>query len=186
MPPPPPGPSGLGYGAAIVGLWPLVLTKGARALTIVFIVLGALLYAGSQVFNFGFGDVIQKSIARLVVQNAYSQVETATTTFQSTLRSCEGLTSGTQTACATAAAGSLASSLQSYETTLSTVNFPASVQVQASAAEQAATTAVSEANTLAASATLQQFSTTIASPDFIEAFRALGSTYHELDTALGG
>ena len=186
MPPPPPGPSGLGYGAAIVGLWPLVLTKGARTLTIVFIVLGALLYGGLQVFNIGFGNVLQKSIARVVVQNSYSQVETATTTFQSSIRSCQGLSADTQTACATAAAGSLASSLQSYQSTLSTVNFPASVQVQASAAEAAASAAVSEANTLAASTTLQQFGTIIDSPGFLGAFRDLGFTYHALDTALGG
>jgi hypothetical protein len=186
MPPPPPGPTGLGYGAAIVGLWPLVLTKGARTLTIVFIVLGALLYGGLQVFNFGFSNVLQKSIARVLVQSSYAQVETATSTFQSSVRSCQSLSVDTQTACATAAAGSLASSVQSYQTTLSSVNFPASVQVQASAAEGAAAAALSEANTLASSTTLQQFGTIIDSPGFQGAFRDLGVTYHALDTALGG
>ena len=44
----PTGTAGLGYGASIVGLWPLVLSKGARTLTMVFIVLGALLYGGCR------------------------------------------------------------------------------------------------------------------------------------------
>ena len=186
MPPLPPGPQGVGYGASIVGLWPLALSKGARTLTVVFIVLGALVYGGLQVFNFGFSGLFQKAIARVEVQNAYSQVETATTTFQSALRACQGLTVASATACSTAAAGNLATSLESYETTLTNVNFPTSVQVQASAAESAATNAVSEANNLAASTTLQQFSSLIGSPSFLEAFRTLGTTYNELDTALGG
>jgi hypothetical protein len=184
MPPPPPGALGLGYGASIVGLWPLVLTKGARAMTVVFIVLGALVYVGLQVFNVGFGNVFQKAIARVQVQNAYAQLSSDTVTFRSDSQACRTASDPLQ--CLDAAAASLAAGFQDYATALSSVSYPSSVDVQASAAESAASAGGSAVNSLASSATIQAYAATAGSQEFQSSLNEVDSTYRALDSALGG
>ena len=180
MPPPPPG----AYGAQVVGLWPLGLTKNARILVIVFIVLGAVGYIGQRAIS--FGHPFQQTIARLEVQTAYSQVSSDTLTFRSSAQTCASQGGSNELQCLNSAAGTWASGLQSYQQALGNVSFPASVGTQAAAAESAAAQAASAVNTLASSTTVQEFVATDNSTQFQTTLEAADSTYHTLYSALGG
>ncbi len=186
-PPPPTGPMPPvpgAYGTPIAGLWPLALTKGARVLAVFFIVGGALTYVVLPVLN--VGQPFQKVVARVEVQAAYTQVSSDTATFRTAAQACQSQGAGDDLQCLDSAASTWSSGLQAYASALSDVNYPSSVQVQASAAEDAASTAANAVDSLASSTSVQAFVATDNSPQFRAVLDAADSTFQTLDTALGG
>jgi len=179
-PPPPPSPYGAAPGA-FQGLWPLVLTKGARVMAIVFIVLGAVAYVSINSLQF---SGLKNDLVRIQVQAAHDNLVSATDTFQTSTKSCESDADPIQ--CLDQAAADLAGAFQSYDQALNDINFPSSVSVQASAAETAARAAQNQIIALSQAGSLQAYSQVAQGPGFSSALQSVDTTYHDLYVALGG
>jgi len=195
MPPPPP-PGAYPPGAYPPGpqsgqptsLWPLVLSKGARGLAVVFIVIGAIGYVG-QVTLLASGisvTSIEQTVSRQGVRDAYAQLSSATDTFKAQTQNCSSQPSGSELACLEQADHAWATAIQDYETTLSTLVYPSSAQVEADAAQSAARQAASIVASLAASPDEQAYSAASQNPAFQAALDGVDTTYTALIQALGG
>ena len=198
LPPPPPGalPPAPPPGAYPTGpqsgwptsLWPLVLTKGARVLTVVFIVVGAIGYVSFTAFSrhsFSFTS-IETTVSRDGVQNAYSQLGSATDTFKTQTQNCTSQQNGLELPCLEQADRAWANAIQDYETTLSGLVYPESAQPQADAAQLAARQAANLVNSLANSPDAQSYSSVSQSSTFQSTLSNVDSTYNALNQALGG
>jgi hypothetical protein len=188
-PPPPPGPYPMtGYSPSPQSLWPLALTKGARVLSIIFIVLGAVTYVGFNSLG-SFGSVgpfkgIEQALDRLQVQAAHDNLTSATDTFRTATQQCESQAEPIQ--CLDQAASSLAGAFQTYGNALSRINYPSSANAQAGAAESAAQLAYSEITSLSQAVDIQAYSQTAQSRQFASSLQAVDTTYNNLYGALGG
>ena len=190
MPPaPPPGPYPMsGLQPSLQSLWPLALTKGARVLAIIFIVLGAVTYVGVNSLG-GFGSIgpfksIEQALDRIQVQAAHDNLSSATDTFRTATQQCEAQAETIQ--CLDQAASSLAAAFQTYSSALARINYPSSANAQAGAAESAAQQAYSEIIALSQAGDLQTYGQTAQSPQFTGALQNVDLTYGNLNTALGG
>ena len=188
MPPPPPVSSYPVWGYAPRSLWPLALTKGARVLAIVFIVLGAVVSIGvnsiNRSGNFGPLKGFEQAIARVEISAAHDSLKNATDTFKTSTLQCGSESDGIQ--CLDQAAAALAGAFQTYGDTLSRVNYPDTASTQALAAEAAARQASAQVNDLAQSADIDSYGATARSAAFANSLQAVDDTYSALYTALGG
>ncbi len=169
-------------------LWPLVLSKGPRVLTVVFIVVGAIGYVSFTALtrtSFNFNS-IETTVSRGEVQSAYSQLSTATDTFKSQTQQCTAQSNSSELQCLEQADRTWANSIQSYETALSAIDFPLSAQPEADAAQTAAQRASAIVISLANSPDAQSYSTASQSQAFQAALNNVDSTYNALIQALGG
>jgi hypothetical protein len=177
-----------GYSPSPQSLWPLALTKGARVLSIIFIVLGAVTYVGFNSLG-SFGSVgpfkgIEQALDRLQVQAAHDNLTSATDTFRTATQQCESQAEPIQ--CLDQAASSLAGAFQTYGNALSRINYPSSANAQAGAAESAAQLAYSEITSLSQAVDIQAYSQTAQSRQFASSLQAVDTTYNNLYGALGG
>lgn len=187
MPPPPPGAYGPVPPVPPTFGWPLVLTKAARVLTVVFIIVGAVFFVVSRTATFSFNfNSIESSIARDGVNAAYSSLATATNTFKSQTQSCTNQPNSVTLQCLEQADSSWASAIQTYESALSVLVYPSSAQSTADAAEAAARQASTTVTALANSPDIQAYTTITQSPSFRAALNNVDTTYNELIQALGG
>ncbi len=188
MPPPPPGAYGAVPAVPPTFGWPLVLTKGARVLTVILIVIGAISFVvnrSSTHFSFSF-NTIESSIARDGVNAAYSSLATATNTFKSQTQSCTNQPNSDALQCLEQADSTWANAIQTYESALSVLVYPSSAQSEADAAQAAARQASATVTTLANSPDIQAYTTMTQSPSFRASLSNVDTTYNELISALGG
>jgi hypothetical protein len=188
MPPPPP-PGVYPFGSPGWG-WPLVLASGARVLTVVFIVIGAVsLVFNAATFRFSFNlNSIETTVARDATQGAYQSLASATNTFKAQTQACTAQSSPSdlQLHCLEQADSAWASSIQAYSTALSVLIYPSSAQSAANAAQSAASRAVTTVDRLAASLDTQSYSTASQSQAFQSTLNNVDTTYTALIQALGG
>ena len=195
VPPPPPAPfAGYPAGPPMVmagSVWPLLLSKGARVLTVVFIVLGAVFYVALQALSqasvhFNFNS-IETTVARDATQSAYQSLVSATNTFKTRTQACavQSNPSDVQLRCLEQADSAWASSIRAYSTALSVLIYPSSAQSAADAAQAAASKAVTTVNNLAESPDARSYSTASQSPVFQSTLNKVDTTYTSLIEALG-
>jgi hypothetical protein len=193
MPPPPPFgsyPAGPPMGMA-GSVWPLLLSKGARVLTVVFIVVGAAFYMAVQALSPVSGHVsfnsIEATVARDATQSAYQSLVSATNTFKSQTQACTNQSnpSDIQLRCLEQADSTWASSIQAYSTALSVLIYPSPAQPAAEAAQAAARKAVTTVTDLARSPDGQSYSTASQSQAFQSTLSNVDATYTALIQALG-
>jgi hypothetical protein len=169
-------------------MWPLVLSKGARALAVVFIVLGAIGYvAYTAILASGVSVTsIETTVSRQGVENAYAQLSTATDSFKAQTQQCTVQQGASVLPCLEQADRTWATAIQDYGTSLSNLIYPPSAQTEAEAAQVAVRQATSIVTSLADSPDAQAYSTTSQSPAFQAALNDVDSTYTALVQALGG
>jgi hypothetical protein len=189
VPPQPPSFGGpMGFGGYATRSWPLVLTKAARTMTIVFIVLGAVVAVAYVVALPSFINVshIESSVATSEVDSAYSSLSAATQTFRTATKACStsSTTTSAELQCLEQADVAWSQALQSYGTSLSVVVYPSSAQSAADAAKAAVDPAVSILNNLAASPDAQSYSTASSSPALQSALDNVDSTHSQLVNTL--
>jgi hypothetical protein len=168
--------------------WPLLLSKGARILTVVFIVVGALAYVSfTAVTRSSFSITsIETAVARTSTQAAYSELVTATDTFKAQTQACSAKSGPSELSCLEQADHAWAGAITTYGSALSGIPYPSSVQVEANAAQAAARQASAVVTSLANSSDGQSYSTASQSPGFRSALNAVDSTYNALIGALNG
>ena len=178
--------------ASAGSVWPLLLSKGARALTVVFIVFGAVFYVGLQALSrasvhLNFNS-FETTVARDATQSAYQSLVSATNTFKARTQACTAQSnpSDLQLHCLERADSAWASSIQAYSTALSFLIYPSSAQSAADAALAAANQAVTTVNNLATSPDAQSYSTASQSQVFQSTLNNVDTTYTALIRALGG
>jgi len=186
LPPPPPGSYGF-IPAGFVGLrWPLLLSKGARVLVVVWIVLGAIV---GVVYFTSIGNIsssvnsIDQTIARDNTHNAYNALASATDTFKTQTQACG---SSPELQCLEQADSTWATAIQAYGAQLSAIPYPSSAQSDADAAQAAARQASTVVTALASSSDAAAYSAASQNPDFQSSLNNVDSTYNELIQALGG
>ncbi|MGD0880616.1 MAG: DUF4389 domain-containing protein [Acidimicrobiales bacterium] len=191
-PPPPPGYYGpIGPATAPpMQRWPLVLTKAARTMTVVFIVVGAVAYLTYTVAlrpKFDLGG-IETTIARDEVVSSYSTYSEQSRTLATTIRACSAsaVPGPGELHCLEQADRSWAQALQSYSSDLSGSPYPASAVGPAQAAEAAATRAATILDYAADAPDLSSYEAAVTDPDFAMALDNVDSTYQQLYRALGG
>ena len=192
MPPPPPGampsyPMGPPAGAPS-SRWPLLLSNGARALTVVIIVVGAIAYVSFGAVSRSLFSItsIETVVARNSTQAAYSELVTATDTFKSQTQACSAKTGSSELSCLEQADHAWAGAIATYGSALSGITYPSSAQVEANAAQAAARQASAVVTNLANSPDGQTYSTASQSPEFRSALNAVDETYNALIGALSG
>ena len=187
MPPPPPGAYGAVPPVPPTFGWPLVLTKAARVLTVVFIIVGAVFFVVTRTASFSFNfNSIESSIARDGVNAAYSSLATATNTFKAQTQACTNQPNSVALQCLEQADSNWATAIQTYESALSVLIYPTSAQSAADAAQAAARQASTTVNALANSPDIQAYTTITQSPRFRAALNNVDTTYNQLIQALGG
>ena len=187
VPPPPPGAMPPGSPMPQSFGWPLVLTKAARVLTVVFIIVGAVFFVVGRTASFSINfNSIESTIARDGVNSAYSSLATATNTFKSQTEACANQPNSTALQCLEQADSTWASAIQTYESALSVIVYPMSAQSEADAAQAAARQATATVNALAGSPDIQAYTTMTQTPGFRAALHNVDTTYAELVRALGG
>ena len=177
-----------GQWGGVARFWPLFLTRSARTMTVVFIVVGAAAYVGySAVVHSATKDSLQSLQASVQVELAYSTLDSATQSFKSATRSCTSASTSTseQLHCIELADSSWAQAIQAYGSSISQVSYPSSAQPEAVAAEAAARNAVTVLDGLAASPDPQSYSAASSSQQFSAALDDVDSTYNRLVSALG-
>ena len=173
-------------------LWPLLLSKGARVLTVIFIVLGATFYLSIQVFSRVLVHVnfnsIEGTVDRAATQNAYQSLAVATNTFKSQTQACAAQSSSSDVKlhCLEQADTAWASSVQVYSTALSVLYYPTSAQPAADAAQAAADQAVTTLTSLANSPDSQSYLNMSQGQAFQSTLNNVDTTYNALIRALGG
>jgi len=173
-------------------LWPLLLSKGARGLVVIFIVLGvvgdvSLQVASRAVLHFNLNS-LEGSLDRVATQNAYQSLAVATNTFKSQTQACAAQSSSPDVKlhCLEQADTAWASSIQVYSTALSVLYYPATAQPAADAAQAAAGQAVTTLTSLANSPDSQSYLSTSQSQAFQSTLNNVDTTYNALIRALGG
>ena len=168
--------------------WPLLLSKGARILTVIFIVVGAIAYVSiGSVTRFSFGITsIETTVARNSTQAAYSELITATDTFKSQTQACNAKSGSSELPCLEQADHAWAGAIGNYGSALSGITYPSSAQAEADAAQAASRQAAVVVDNLVNSPDGQSYSTASQSPAFRSALNAVDGTYNALIRALGG
>ncbi len=200
LPPPPlpPFPSPVapsGFEAGPGRVWPLLLTRAARTLTIVLIVLGAVgavayvtVVSTSVRFSASITHAIESSIAASETQTAYEALQTPASTFVAATKSCPANASTASVLqCLQAADGNFATAVQGYQSALSEITYPSTAQGEATMATAAARHLDALLESLVAAPDAQSYAAISTGPDFGAASRALDSTYIALmDTLTNG
>ena len=190
MPPPPLASPYPMSGYAPQSLWPLALSKAARVMAIVFIVLGAVVSIGFNSINrsgsLGPLQGFERAIARVEVAAAHDTLKNATDTFKSSTLQCESEAEPAAIQCLDQAAAALAGAFQTYGDALSRVNYPDSATDEARAAQRAARQASAQVNGLAQSAGIDAYGATARNAAFGNSLQAVDITYAALYSALGG
>ena len=155
-------------------------------LAIVFIVLGAVGYVGQSILNASLQrnafSGLTTTLDRAQVELAHDQLRTASATFASSTRSCQGQTDPVP--CLDQAASALASAFQAYGDSLAQIGFPNSAASEGAAAVAAARSATSQIQDLAQSPDLATYSSTAGSAAFSGSLQTVDTTYAELVDAL--
>ena len=164
-----------------------MLSKGARILVVVFIVLGVIGYvARIRVTHFSFNiNSIEQTVARDSTRDAYNQLATATNNFKVQTQACS-TQSDTSLQCLEQADASWATAIGTYGTALSGILYPTADQGLADSAEAAAQHAQQVVKHLADSPDAAAYSAASQSPDFQSSLNDVDSTYNTLIQALGG
>lgn len=196
--PPPPPPTPLpppGPDAGPGRIWPLFLTKAARTLTIVLLVLGAVGFIGyvavigsGVTVSSSISNSIESSIASSETQAAYSALRTPASTFVTATRACQSVATPAATAgelqCLQAADGTFATAIQEYQSTLAGINYPADAQSEADAAVTAARQLDALLQSLVEAPDAQTYLAISTGSAFSVASHALDTTYNRLMTTL--
>jgi hypothetical protein len=189
--PEPPGPMPPDYGGPVWAagsaprLWLLVLTKAARTMTAVLLVLGAVgivAYALVVPHLFKFTS-IEASIDSELVSTDYTLLTTAEQTFTTATQACSGTAAAGQLACFQSADSAWAQALRTYGSQLGDIGMPSSAQPEAMAAIDAADGAASAYQGLA-SANAQSYAAASTSPAVTTSFQTVQRTYNDLINAL--
>jgi hypothetical protein len=148
--------------------WPLVLTRAARRMVVVFLVVGAVTYGG---YLFVLRPAlhlpsIQAVIAANQTESAYRIVVAAGQTFDTSLSTCPTDDDSAELQCLQQANFTWSAALGAYSNRLSLIDFPASSQTEAEAAEAAADRASNAVFDLATSQDLPSFEETARSKVF--------------------
>ena len=173
-------------------LWPLLLSKGARVLIVIFIVFGTVGYLSLQVVSwaaFPFNlNSFEGSLDRVAAQSAYQSLATATNSFKSQTQACAAQSSSpdVQLHCLEQADSAWATSIQTYSTALSVLFYPTSAQTAAAAAQAAAGQAVTTLTNLANSPDTQSYLSVSQSQAFQSTLNNVDTTYNALIRVLGG
>ena len=193
-PPPPPLPPP-GPDAGPGRIWPLFLTKAARTLTIVLLVLGAVGFIGyAAVIGSGvtvtssISNSIDSSIASSETQAAYNALRTPTSMFVTATRACQAVATPAATAgelrCLQAADGTFATAIQEYQSTLAGINYPSGAQSEADAAVTAARQLDALLQSLVEAPDAQTYMAISTGSAFGVASHAVDTTYNRLMTTL--
>src|ERR1019366_643755 len=151
LPPPPLPPYPSTSLAPDIGLqpsdrWRLVLSPGARNLVVTYFIVGALglvAYVGAlvAVSSNGVSTTNQAITAQNELITAYNLVGQQSQAFASTTKACASSQGTAASQCLAAADGQLASDLQAYQHTVSTIDFPSQLAPQVAAVTAATATA---------------------------------------------
>ena len=165
-----------------------MLSKGARGLAVVFIVIGAFGFAAYFVAIPTVLGVtsIQQTIARDATQNAYDTLGPATATFKSQTQACSVQSSDSTLTCLEQADIAWADAIRAYGSALSTIPYPASAQVEADAAQSAAGQAAELMTRLGDAPDGPAYSAISQDPSFQTTLDSVDSTYDALIQVLGG
>jgi hypothetical protein len=170
--------------------WPLVLTKSARTMTIVFIVVGAIAYVGYSVtirtaFHFNVNS-IEASVAQSEVEAAYSTLATSTQTFKSATEACNigAATESSELACLKQADRAWTQALQTYGSSISEFLYPESARADANAATASVDRAVAYLDNVAAAPDLQSYSALVTNSNFRSTLSDVDTTFNQLDRNL--
>jgi len=188
LPPAVPG----GFDAGPGRVWPLLLTKAARTLTIVLIVLGAVgvvtyvtVVSTSVKFSASITNTINSSIAASQTQIAYEALQTPASRFVASTKSCPANASTASVLqCLQTADATFATAIQSYRSALGGISYPSTAQGEAAMAMAAAGHLDALLQSLVAAPDAQAYTAISSGPDVGVASRALDSTYNALISTL--
>jgi Domain of unknown function (DUF4389) len=194
--PPPPVPAypypslAADIGLPSSGRWRLVLSPGARKLVVTYFIVGALglvAYIGVlvAVTSHGVSTTNQAITAQNELITAYNLVGQQSQSFASSSKACASSQGAAASECLAAADGQLASDLQAYQHTVSTIDFPSRVAPEVAAVTAATATASGKLEHLSQlGSDPQTYSAAANSSDLVTAFDAVDSTTRTLNSAL--
>ena len=172
-------------------IWPLFLSKAARTLTVVLIVIGAIGFAGyvavfSTSTTITVSTSINSELAATETQAAYDALRTPTSTFVSASKACraDATSADGELSCLQAADSTFATAMQGYETALGQIDFPASAQGEAQAAIGAAREVTTLLQSLADAPDGQAYTAISTGQAFSTSLHALDTTYNQLMNTL--
>jgi hypothetical protein len=170
--------------------WRLVLSPGARKLVVTYFIVGALglvAYVGIlvAVSSNGVSTTNQAITAQNELITAYNLVGQQSQGFASTTKGCASSQGSAASQCLAAADGRLASDLQAYQHTVSTIGFPSQVAPQVAAVTAAAAAAGARLQQLSQlGADPQAYTAAANSSSLVTVFDQVDSTTRTLNSAL--
>jgi hypothetical protein len=206
MPPPPPPPVPAIYAGAPVPstapplpvgstagpwrVWPLLLSKAARTLTIVLVVIGSI---GLVAYMVVIPAIVHTTAIGSVVaadetQSAYDTLQTQSNTFISSSKSCRANSTSTsgELQCLQATDNTFGTAVQGYEAALNGISYPSSAQGEANAAIAAARQVDAQMQSLTTAPDAQTYQSIVNAPAFDASLQALDSTFNQLMSTLTG
>jgi hypothetical protein len=173
-----------GYGApaddGTPGDWRLLLTKGARQLLTLFIVLGAVLYVGNfvanRVFHVSLTGTTQSPDNRIKAAN--TTLTTELSGYQTTVRSCTVLS------CVTTADTQAATDFSNFAATLHSISMPANAVGPANQLYSDATTIARDLTKLSQVTSSAQYQSTVASTGLDQELNQFDTDENALGDAL--
>jgi hypothetical protein len=195
-PPPPPVPPypypslAPDIGLPSSGRWRLVLSPGARKLVVTYFIVGALglvAYIGIlvAVTSHGVSTTNQAITAQNELITAYNLAGQQSLAYASTTKACASSQGSAASQCLAVADGQLASDLQAYQHTVSTIEFPSQVAPQVAAVTAAAAAASGKLQQLSRlGSDPQTYSAAANSSDLVTAFDLVDSATRTLNSAL--
>ncbi|MGA2836836.1 MAG: DUF4389 domain-containing protein [Acidimicrobiales bacterium] len=167
-------------------LWPLVLTRAARVMTAVLMVLGAvasIAYVAAVPHLVGVTS-LQSRVDSEVVSVDYSTLEGASQTFRTATQACQASPAASQLACLESADAAWAQALRTYGSAIELIGVPSAARSAATAAVEAANSAASTFESLASSPDAQSYSAAAVAPSISASLDAVDRTYDELVSTL--
>ena len=170
--------------------WRLVLSPGARRLVVTYFIVGVLgvaAYVGilAAVTSSGVSTTNQAITAQNELIAAYNLVGQQSQVFASTTKACASSQGTTVSQCLATADGQLASELQAYQHTVSTIDFPSQVAPQVAAVSAAATSAGAKLEQLSQlGSDPQAYSAAANNSGLVTVFDQVDSTTRTLNSAL--
>jgi Domain of unknown function (DUF4389) len=162
--------------------WRLVLTSGAKRLVVLFIVLGALTYAG-YVALIGIAvsssSTVQAGFALGTVDDAYSTLTGNLNTWETTIKACN-----TNFTCVTAADGKAATYFTAFASTLQGTTMPQAAVAAAHQVESDATQAAQDFTELSQTTNPTQYQATYNSTGLQRTLDNFDSDFNVLNMAL--
>lgn len=185
VPPPP-----VGFDAGPWRVWPLLLSRAARTLTIVLVVIGSIglvaymVVIPASVHITGIGSVLAADETQL----AYDTLQTQSNTFISGSKSCRAnaTSASEELQCLQATDATFATAVQGYGSGLNGISYPSSAQGEADAAIAAAHRVDVQMQSLAAAPDAQTYQAIVDGTAFSSSLQALDSTFTQLMNTLNG